>query len=207
MRKRKPGAGRKPVGPIAGKRSTFSTRITAETRGALEAAAAAASPRQSISQVAERLLMVALERERDRDLDDPARALGYLIGHLAEYCRATAEDGRDCSWRTDPSIFETFRLALAKLLERLRPPGEIDISVEGPLVGSTPEHMAEYAFRAIWSSLLTPIEPKTPSEIEAVLVRRGRPLPAATIAAMSRTLFAKSTVQRALNIKIEETKP
>lgn len=205
MRKRKPGAGRKPAGPIAGKRSTFSTRITAETRGALEAEAAIAG--QSISQLTERLLLLALELKRDRDFDDPVRALGYLIGHIAEFCRSTAEDGRDCEWYSDPSVFETFRLALGKLLEQLRPPGEIDNSVEGPLVGSTPEHMAEYAFRAVWKSLQAPIEPLSPSKIEAELMRRGRPLPAEAIAAMSRTLFAKGNVQRALNIKVEETKP
>ena len=57
-RKRGPGGGRKPKGDITGKGERFSTRITAETREALDREAADSG--QSVSQVAERLLRFAL---------------------------------------------------------------------------------------------------------------------------------------------------
>ena len=195
VRTRKPGGGRK---PIYSKVSTFSTRITAEVRSALEAEAASSG--QSISEAAARLLRLALEVKRDRQLDDPIRALGYVIGGIAYFCQSTTEDGRFCDWRTDPSMFEAFRLALATFLERLRPAGEIDTTVEGPLAGSSPASHAEYAFRAIWRQLQAPIEPMSPNELEADLTHRGRSLSAETIAVMSRGAFAWGDVQRALGI-------
>ena len=65
-RKRAPGGGRKPAGPISGKLSIFSTRITHETRVALEAEAGMTG--QSISQVAEQLINLGDEYGGD---DDP----------------------------------------------------------------------------------------------------------------------------------------
>lgn len=53
-RKRAPGGGRKPRGPFSGKLTTFSTRITKETRTLLDADARASG--QSVSQAAERIL-------------------------------------------------------------------------------------------------------------------------------------------------------
>jgi hypothetical protein len=50
-RKRIPGGGRKPKGPIANKRAAFATRITADTRQWLEAEARKRG--WSLSQVAE----------------------------------------------------------------------------------------------------------------------------------------------------------
>jgi len=207
-RMRKPGAGRKPIGPLKGKTSTFSTRITAETRGALEAEAASSG--LSISQAAERLLRIGLELKRDRELDDPVRALGYVIRTIDQFCRSTTSDGRDCDWRTDPSVFESFRLALATFLERLRPPGQIDASVEGPLVGRSPEQHGEAVFRLIWNYLQTRIEPRSISEIEAGMARKGLPLTAQEIAAIAPGAaggdYAMLDVQRALNINAKVQK-
>jgi hypothetical protein len=204
-RKRRPGGGRK---PIYSKVSNFSTRITAETRGALEAKAAEIG--KSVSVAAELLLQLGIKVDRDRKLDDPVRALGFLISGIALFCRSTTKDGRDCDWRTDPSAFEAFRLALATVLERLRPPGKIDTSVEGPLVGRSPEQHAEAVSRLILHSLQTPTEPKSPSEVEAELLRGGPPALTAEItarisAAYSRGTYAWSDVQRELGIKFKET--
>jgi hypothetical protein len=206
VRKRKPGGGRK---PIYGKTSTFSTRITAETRGALEAEAAEARPRQSISQAAERLLRLGLEVKRNRELDDPVRALGYVIRTIAEFCKSTTKDGRDCDWRNDPAVFEAFRFALGTFLERLRPPGKIDTSAEGPLVGRSPEQHGEAAFRLIWNFLQTRIEPRSRSEIEASVAHIDSAFTVEAITAISAGAaageYAMLNVQRALGIKFEET--
>src|SRR5262249_51311773 len=77
-RKRRPGGGRKPKGVFAGKREWFSTRITPETRAALEQEVAA-KPGQSISQVAERLLVHGLDEQRWRNNHRPLRALCFAI--------------------------------------------------------------------------------------------------------------------------------
>jgi hypothetical protein len=62
IRKRIPGGGRHPQGPVAAKRSTFATRITVETREWLEAEAERLG--WSLSQVAERVLMTQMKRSK-----------------------------------------------------------------------------------------------------------------------------------------------
>jgi hypothetical protein len=204
-RKRKPGGGRK---PIYGKHSIFSARITSETRRALEAKAAESG--QTISHTAERLLQLGIAVDRDRRLDDPIRALAYVIRTIATFCRSWAPDGSPRDWRTDPSVFEAFRIALGKFLERLRPPGEIDTSAEGPLLGLSPEQYAEAAaIRPIWNLLQTQIEPRSRSEIEASLSRIDSAFTPEALAAISaeaeRGEYAMLDVQRALGIKFKET--
>src|ERR1700675_1254564 len=200
VRKRKPGGARK---PIYGKVSNFSTRITAELRGALEIEAAESG--QTISQAAAQLLRFGLEFKRNRKLDDPVRALGYVIDTIARFTK----NSPDCDWRTDPSVFEVFRLALVAFLDRLRPAGQIDTSAEGPLFGLSPEQYAQAISRLIWNFLQTRIEPQSISEIEANMVRGGLPLTAEEIAAISPGAaageYAMLNVQRALGIKFEET--
>ena len=89
-RKRAPGAGRKPAGPISGKLSNFSTRITNETRIALEAQAGASG--QSISQVAERMIRLGLETVAERERSNPTQALAFFIAELAEGCSVNLGD-------------------------------------------------------------------------------------------------------------------
>jgi hypothetical protein len=204
-RKRRPGGGRK---PIYSKVSNFSTRITAETRGALDAKAAEIG--KSVSVAAERMLQLGIRADRDRKLDDPVRALAYVIRTIATFCRSWAPDGSPCDWRTDPSVFEAFRIALGKFLERLRPPGEIDTSAEGPLLGLSPEQYAEAAaIRPIWNLLQTQIEPRSRSEIEASLSRIDSAFTPEALAAISAEAeggeYAMLDVQRALGIKFRET--
>jgi hypothetical protein len=162
-RKRAPGAGRKPVGPISGKLSNFSTRITKETRSALEREASATG--QSISQVAERLIRAGLTSSRDRD---PAmRALCFLIAQLAGHIvgpKLMELEGSKSeiplySWRSSPFFYRAFKIAIGQLLDALEPRGpirqydrigtteaELDPSMKRYVESfKTPEARAEYS--------------------------------------------------------------
>jgi hypothetical protein len=199
-RLRKPGAGRKPIGPIKGKASIFSTRITPQTRGALEAEAKASG--QSISQAAERLLQLGLDLRRQREMHDPMRALNYLIDALANACRSTAEDGTLCEWNTSPAIFEAFRSAIGKLLDRIRPPGEVDDSIAGPLIGRPPNLHGESAFREVWINLRA--KPSSPSDLTRYFQEKGmRPASGDLLASISRNSYAMSDARDALKIKLD----
>jgi hypothetical protein len=196
-KKRRPGGGRKAT---LHKVSTFSTRITAETREALEAAATKSGI--SISQLAEKLLAEGLQGRRYRnDVGSPVRALALVIENLDQESKSSAADGTPCEWHTDPTIFETFRIAIGKLLERLRPPGDIDTSVGGPLIGRSPEEQAEAIIRRVWSGLLS-AEPLTPKQVSELLDQRGwsRPSQEATAAWLA-GLSSAVEVRKALNIK------
>src|SRR5215510_192595 len=91
--KRKAGPGRKPAGTIRSKVSNFSTRITAETRVALEIEARATE--QSVSQVAEQLLRLGIKTKRERERPDALRAFCYLVAELGELiCNYKKADGK-----------------------------------------------------------------------------------------------------------------
>jgi hypothetical protein len=116
--------GRKPSGPIKGKTISFYTKISEKTRGALESEAAASG--QSISQVAERMMRIGLEKNRDREIDSPMRALAFIACELAKQCELRGIKSRQLyQWTNHPFVFEAFRLALLELLEQIRPPGDI----------------------------------------------------------------------------------
>ncbi|MCS3896448.1 hypothetical protein M2171_005581 [Bradyrhizobium japonicum USDA 38] len=167
-KKRRPGGGRKAT---LHKVSTFSTRITAETRGALEAEATRSG--LSISQLAEKLLDAGLKGRRYRsDVSSPVRALALVIENIDQESKSSSAEGRDCEWHNDPTIFETFRIAIGKMLEKLRPPGKIDASLDGPLIGRSPEEQAEAIFRRVWSGLLA-AQPLTPRQVSELLEQRG----------------------------------
>jgi hypothetical protein len=157
----------------------------------------------SISQLAETLMAGKLKERRDRDTDNPIGALLFLIENIAQESRASAGSGRICEWNTDPTVFETFRIAVAKLLDWLRPHGEIDTSVEGPLVGRSPEQEAEAIFRKISTGLLS-AEDLDSTQINALIAQRGwRPMPHESIAAISAGLYSAVKVREALNIKAD----
>jgi hypothetical protein len=140
-RKRAVGAGRKALGPIKGKTHVFTTRISAETRQALELEAAAAN--QSISQYAERLLRKGLfERRQERLRNRPLKAFCFLIEQLAlrscdggaQWKRLQVGDSPEelekaklvlDRWRTDPFSHQAFKIAVNMLLNTLKPRGEI----------------------------------------------------------------------------------
>jgi hypothetical protein len=233
-RKRAPGAGRKPAGPISGKLSNFSTRITKETRSALESEASATG--QSISQVAERLIRAGLTSSRDRD---PAmRALCFLIAQLAghivgpklmEVEGSKSEIPLYC-WRSSPFFYRAFKIAVGQLLDALEPRGpirqydrvittneaELDPSLKRYLESfKTPEARAEYsvdyiltAFRSVphWTEAVREEQRKFVSDAEnPTLTREFYAMPDA-----ARDLAIKPKSQSgervSLNVKVENVK-
>jgi hypothetical protein len=181
-RKRKPGAGRPPAGPITGKVSVFSTRITAETRGALTTEAAASG--RSISQFAEEMLELGLATRRERAQRSPIKALSYLVGRLAEECSvATRSTAPPLEWNTDAFVFDSFSQALKMLLEQLRPSANPlrDFLSEAQDVHpvyrdllAAPETWAKHVFWRLWDEFagtknLPPTEPIPVSELKGLL--------------------------------------
>lgn len=127
-RKRRPGAGRKPKGPIKEKKENFSTRITAETRDALERESVETG--YSISQIAEWLLRTSLEAKHRRRTMRPIQALSFLVERVAlaasnaTYIKAPGRlDERIARWRVDPFAFRAFKVAVLMLFDFLEPQG------------------------------------------------------------------------------------
>jgi len=107
-RKRAPGAGRKPRGDYSGKTDTFTTRITRDTRHALEQAATAS--RRSLSQEVEHRLRLSLHKPAGKEHN---RALGHAVVILAE--RIERETEKD--WRRDPYTGQALCHAVGMMLQ------------------------------------------------------------------------------------------
>jgi hypothetical protein len=162
---KKPGTGDKP----GAKSAYFATRITPETKAALELEAEVSG--KSVSRVAEKLLLEALDNRRMNERNDPTRALSYLIGELADTVAPPAlkMENFASDWRNDPFLFDAYKLSILKLMDALRPAGEavspLDrqpvlsgaTNVWGPL--DTPEKRAEYAAIVILHNLNSAREP------------------------------------------------
>jgi hypothetical protein len=198
--RRKPGPGRKPAGPLRGKSSNFSTRITQETRQALETEAQGAD--QSVSQVAEQFLRLGIATKRERERPNAIRALGYIVAELAEViCRGKKDD-----WRTNPFLFETLGLAIQKFLDVIRPAGEIqplaseqaersklNSIVGGPL--DSPQARADWAVAA----LLNVMRQSKAEPFKAEMFP-GIPLPADVLTEMERTSYGMVRARADLQI-------
>jgi hypothetical protein len=190
--------------------AALSIRISPETRGALEAEAAKSG--KKLSTVVVKMIEDGLSDRRYRDsVSKPIRALATLVEDIENTSRAPTADGRVCEWSSDPTVFEAFRIAVAKLLEKLRPPGDIDTSIDGPLVGRSPEHQAEFIIRAVWSNLLGAV-PVTPTQGAALRdqyaheqLAGGGPTHEELVEISSYT-YRMAGVRKALNIKQEEGK-
>jgi hypothetical protein len=187
VKKRKPGGGRKPKGPIRAKSEVFTTRITPETREAIEREAQLSG--QSISQAAERLLESGLASKRRGQAHRPLRSLCFVIEQLARAIadqwwtdigshktpRKSAESRQD-EWLTDPFCYAAFTAAVNGLLEELRPKGMIesplsDELIDASLAGQTnpallpfikhtyqsPGNLAAYVFAHIVGQLKHPV--------------------------------------------------
>jgi hypothetical protein len=111
-RKRAPGAGRKPEGPFKGKSATFTTRITQDTREALELAAEKSG--RSISQVAENYLRAALKKPAGEPRN---RALADLVELVAE----DVEEATGRSWLEDSFTCQALRLSIEALVLHFAP--------------------------------------------------------------------------------------
>jgi hypothetical protein len=159
-RKRAPGGGRKPAGPISGKLSNFSTRITSETRVALETQADASG--QSISQVAERMIRLGLDTVEEREHSNPTQALTYLIGFLAEGCVVNLA-GTQYHWNKDSFLFDALTQTIEWMLTRLRPTesalsqrlrDDKNISDLDRACFDSVEEWAQHVYRAIWDDVI-----------------------------------------------------
>src|SRR5262245_40578619 len=100
-RKRAPGAGRKPRGEFKGKTATLTTRITPETRAALERASK--RNRLSLSQEVERRLARSVARERTRTPD--VLALTEAAAQVAD----NVQEATGKHWREDAFTGEAIR--------------------------------------------------------------------------------------------------
>ena len=156
------GAGAKPKGSISNKSAWLSTRITPETRAALEHECRLSG--RSLSQVAEDMLNLGLGDKEAWRHDLPVQALCYLIAQTVDACRGTRQFEL-----TDPFVFRAFKLAMADLLHWLEPKGEIESLVDRlgedffanympPHIVDTyrtPEARAKHAADFIWTKLLS----------------------------------------------------
>jgi hypothetical protein len=138
-RKRARGGGRKPQGEFAGKLATFSTRITAETRRALDEAARRSG--RSLSQHVEYLLRRALQKPTGEPHD---LALAQAVALLAAYVERDAGE----RWLDDPFTGMALLHAVEAFLLRLTPvaegPPAVPAAVENAAARMPPAFAAEF---------------------------------------------------------------
>jgi hypothetical protein len=116
VRRRSPGAGRKPQGEFRGKSATLTTRITPETRAALERAAKKSS--RSLSQEVEARLNLSLRKQRTIDRRH-IRALGEAVMLTTLYIeRATKK-----AWNEDAFTGQAVRQGCDSLISHFAPRG------------------------------------------------------------------------------------
>jgi hypothetical protein len=113
--KRKTRRGRPPKGDFHNKSAVFSTRITPETRAAIEAAADASG--RSISQEVEQRLKDSFRAGRTclDKMSDHAKGLAILVGILADRLETLS----GLSWRTDDDARLALQAGVNSLLARL----------------------------------------------------------------------------------------
>ena len=114
------GAGRPAIDK--GKTANFATRITQKTRELLEEEAAHQG--RSKATIAEKALQIGLDELAARRRPEPLRALFFCLEWLAH---AIPENRRDDNYSvlSNPYMFAAFRAAVTKLLDALKPQGEI----------------------------------------------------------------------------------
>jgi hypothetical protein len=113
IRKRRPGAGRKPRGEFKGKSATLTTRIMTETRQALDNAAKESG--RSLSQEVERRLRDSLSRARGGHVRALSEAFLLMVQGVE---RATGQD-----WRKDAFTAEALSHGLSFLISHFGPNG------------------------------------------------------------------------------------
>jgi hypothetical protein len=138
-RKRAPGAGRKPKGEFAGKTETFTTRITPETRAALERGARKKGV--SLSQHVEYLLRTALHKPSSAQQRN--QALARAIAFLAE--NIERETGR--GWRDDAFTGQALRYAVEALLFHFAPTPQDSLMIPTPIEARASKMPQEFAER------------------------------------------------------------
>ena len=118
-KKRATGAGRKPRGEFQGKSAVLTTRITPETRAALERAAAQGKNR-SLSQVAEKAIDEYLRKPKHKpERGNHIRALGEAIMLVVLYI----ERATDQRWTDDAFTGEALRQGCNRVIAHFAPRG------------------------------------------------------------------------------------
>lgn len=128
VRKRAPGGGRKPSGSAA---QPLTIRINDHLRGQLEAAAATRAKQKqkrglswNLSQEILCRLRWSVNKEVEDRRNQAMHDLCWLISDMAK--RELHTDlAEQQSWHRDPFTFRAFKVAVAKLLDRLEPKGEM----------------------------------------------------------------------------------
>jgi hypothetical protein len=151
-KKRAPGAGRKPRGEFKGKSATLTTRITPETRAAMQRAAQKSD--LSLSQEVERRLNDSVLNERNRTSD--VRALAEAIAIVAE----KVEIATGKRWLQDAFTGEALRHGIEVLVRHFAPHGARVI----------PPNVEEAAARVLPEASERDRSPSRVGEIEALKV-------------------------------------
>jgi hypothetical protein len=129
-RKRAPGGGRKSAGDFSHLTAVTSLRMPADMRDELEKAAKARSRetgrRIGLSQELLRRLKESFDQDRKNYRDPATQALCFLFADLAENVH-----GGTPNWQSDPFLFKSFKLGVARLLDNLPEPAG---KVESPLL-------------------------------------------------------------------------
>jgi Arc-like DNA binding domain len=117
-RQRAPGAGR----PRGEPRSPLTVRLPTEMRVRLEAAARKRD--RTITEELVARLRSSFNRGRDEARDPATRAFCFLFSELARRIYVHRELP---NWHFDPWLFQTFKLAIPRLLDHFRPAGEMKL--------------------------------------------------------------------------------
>jgi Arc-like DNA binding domain len=170
-KQRRPGGGRKAQGELRQLTATMSVRMPRDLRDQLERARQASG--RSLSQ--ELLWRAAKSFDRDRGLsrERAMRAFCFLFSELAQVIAVNPELVPD--WRFDPWLFQAFKMAVGKLLDRFQPAGKMTLpefwqfvreapdasglppnKEERERITESPEAMADYAVRNVLSGFNSP---------------------------------------------------
>jgi TraY domain len=186
-RKRASGGGRKPQGEYSNKRAMLATRVTTETRKALDAAARKSG--RSLSQEVERRLRDSLKVSDKADRQPESAALAYLVTRLAETIGAVSKR----PWHRNRWCIEALKFAVTKLLDQV-PASDSD--QPGHLDNLTPEILGTALALQVFYS----VERADPdNNIAATWPEEHRP-------AFEVAVHALSDVRRDLNIPFKPRK-
>jgi predicted transcriptional regulator len=163
VRKPAPGGGRKPLGEFKGKTATITTRVTPQTRTALEQRARARD--RSLSQEIERCLQEVISWDRD---DDAAHVRG--LAHAIQLAIVTIERKTQRRWLDDPFTCEAVRLGVETLLFHFRPEGALVVPARVAAASArmpaelaeryrTPVGLAQTETHGLIGQIETPYEP------------------------------------------------
>jgi hypothetical protein len=153
VRKRAPGGGRKPKGPVAAR--LVAVRMPDDLRAELEAAVNRKQKRRKWTLTDELLwrLRVSFNREHEQRRDPATADWCDLIAELARWAHLGHPN-----WDRDPYWFRTFKLAVFGLLGALEPPGEIKLPkiLDDDFGEWPPERQADVAVGRLLLELRSP---------------------------------------------------